>query len=81
MFRAAIRSSSRIIQIPLLQPLLLAQHLGLMLAAGVSLLEALRVIREETRSSISSILTVEQRQKFEEMKEKRREHREKTFKE
>lgn len=37
-------------QLPLLQRMLLAQHLSTMLRAGVSLLEALRVIREETRS-------------------------------
>lgn len=37
-------------QLPLLQRMLLAQHLSTMLRAGVSLLEALRVIRQETRS-------------------------------
>lgn len=46
----ARQHGAHIIQIPLLQRMLLAQHLGTMLAAGVSLLEALRVIREETRS-------------------------------
>jgi len=38
---------SRFNQVPLLQRMFIAQHLSTMLRAGVSLLEALRVIREE----------------------------------
>lgn len=37
--------------------------------------EKIQAVREETRKTVSSILTPEQRQKFEQMKEKRKEHK------
>ena len=37
-------------RVPLLQRMLLAQHLSTLLRAGVSLLEGLRVVQEEARS-------------------------------